>query len=74
MEDEHSIRISRDISDQLSRLKQHPDESRADVVRRLAAGAVDDEPAYDDPIKTWKSGPVYKLEVLWKDRRPEEAE
>ncbi len=72
MEDEHSIRGPRGISDQPSRLKQHSQESPADVVRRLAAETVDDE--YDDPIKTWKSSPVYKLEVLWKDRHREEAE
>lgn len=71
MEDEHSMRIPRDISDQLTRLKQHPDESPVDVVRRLAAEAVEDE--YDDPMKAWTSGTAYKFEVLWKDRHRKEA-
>ncbi|MDN7025708.1 hypothetical protein FGU65_12590 [Methanoculleus sp. FWC-SCC1] len=72
MEDECSMREPRDISDQLSGLKQHPQESLDDVVRRLAAEVADDE--YDDPMKTWKSCPVYKLEVLWKDQSRESAE
>jgi len=65
------MRIPRDISDQLTRLKQYPDESPVDVVRRLAAGAVEDE--YDDPMQTRTANPVYKLEVLWKDRHRKEA-
>lgn len=71
MEDECSMRVPRDISDQLSGLKQHPQESLDDVVRRLAAEAAGE---CDDPMKAWTSCPVYKLEVLWKDRSRESAE
>ncbi len=68
MEDECSIRESRDISDQRSRLKQHPQEP-LDTDMKPPAGE-----EYDDPMKTWKSCPVYKLEVLWKDRSRESGE
>ncbi len=68
MEDECSIREPRDISDQSSRLTQHPQESLDAGMKPPAA-----EEEYDDPMKAWKSCPVYKLEVLWKDRSRDES-
>jgi len=45
-----SIRIRRDLRDQLESLKHHPNEAYNDVIERLLRLAIDDEPLGEEAI------------------------
>jgi len=46
-----TIHIRKDLKGQLDALKRHPKESYSDVIERLVAAAVDDEPLSEEAIR-----------------------
>jgi len=46
-----TIHIRENLKGQLDDLKRHPEESYSDVIERLVAAAVDDEPLSEEAIR-----------------------
>ncbi len=73
-----TIRIDTELKDRLNTLKSHPRESYNDVIERLVAIAVDEEPLSQEMIRDLersledlKAGRVYTLDEVMAELKEE---